>query len=317
MLIIKPTKGAKMKHRLYLLALIALLLALPACALPWTPAEDTPTPSDIEEIIETEPDPTDSAEIIETDVATEEPIEEPTEIPFTCGLGMAPASAFALEFCYPEQYTNGFMQVQVPENPPSDDVPPWGVIPNMIELTLTGYPVENQYHDPIVRIYPVADFVALDPHIQTIVDDLQALLASQDPNPASIPFVPIFNAAQMMQAQVTYLDFRNGKGVRFITQYGQAALLINNDSAFYAFIGITDDGAYLVSATMPITHPLFFPDMLTEPAEGWQTFAENLETYLSKKETDLLTQPADSFFPHLTPLDEMMASFLIPPDAIP
>jgi hypothetical protein len=301
------------------LHLIALLLALPGLRAALDAERKKPRPpAEIEEITATEPEPTHTAEIIETEVPTEEPTEEHTQrYRLPADLGMAPASAFTLEFCYPEQYTNGFMQVQVPENPPSDDVPPWGVIPNMIELTLTGYPVENQYHDPIVRIYPVADFVALDPHIQTIVDDLQALLASQDPNPASIPFVPIFNAAQMMQAQVTYLDFRNGKGVRFITQYGQAALLINNDSAFYAFIGITDDGAYLVSATMPITHALFVEDGMTEPEEGWAAFSENYDAYISNMETELITQPADSFFPQLAPLDAMMASFLIPTGAIP
>jgi hypothetical protein len=306
-----------MKHRLYLLALIALLLATQACTLPWTPEEETPPPAEIEQITATEPEPTPTEEIIAPELPTETPTEEPTEEPFACGPGMAPASAFTVEFCYSEAYSNGFMQVRVPENPPSADLPVWGVNPDMIEITLTGYPVDNQYHDPIIRIYPVADFVALEPRIQTLVDELGALLASSATNPASIPFVPIFNAAQMMQANVTYLNFRNGQGVRFITQYGQAVMPISNDSAFYAFIGITDDGAYLVSATMPITHPLFVADGMTEPVEGWAAFSENYETYVSNMETELLTQPADSFFPHLTPLDEMMSSFLIPPDAIP
>jgi hypothetical protein len=68
--------------------------------------------------------------------------------------------------------------------------------------------------------------------------------------------------------------------VRFITQYSQAALPVSNDSAFYAFIGITDDGAYLVSATLPVTHPLFVADGMTEPAEGWAAFVENYEAYI-------------------------------------
>ena len=310
-----------MKHRYYLLALIALLLASQACALPWTQAEETPPPAEVEQITATEPEPTQPAEIIETEVPTveptEEPTEEPTQEPFACGSGMAAASAFTVEFCYPEQYSNGFMQVRVPENPPSDDLPIWGVNPNMIELTLKGYPVVNEYHDPIVHIYPVADFVALEPRIQTLVDDLGALLASGATNPPSIPFVPIFNAAQMLGAQVTHLDFRNGKGVRFITQYSQAALPISNDSAFYAFIGLTDDGAYLISATMPVNHPFFYEGMFIEPEGGWAAFSENFEAYISNMETELITQPADSFFPHLMPLDEMMRSFLIPPDAIP
>ena len=302
-----------MKHRFYLLPLITLLLAAQACALPWTPTQRTPPPDIFKEITATDPEPAVPSDAPET----ETPTQPPTEEPFACGPEMVAASAFSIEFCYPGQYSNGFMQARVSENPPSDDPPIWGVHPDMIELTLTGYPVDNQYHDPIVRIYPVADFVALEPHIQTLVDDLGALLDSGATNPASIPFVPIFNAAQMMGAQVRYIDFQNGTGVRFITQYSQAAVPISNDSAFYAYIGLTDDGAYLISATLPVTHPLFYQDNMTEPEEGWEAFVENFETYLDNMETELTTQPPDLFFPHLTSLDEMMASFLIPPNAIP
>jgi len=202
-------------------------------------------------------------------------------------------------------------------NPPGGDVPLWGVNPDYIEITLTGYPVANEYHDPIIRIYPVDDFVTLEPQIETMVNELQALLASGATNPSSIPFVPIFNAAQMMQAQVTYLSFRNGTGVRFITQYSQAAMPISNDSAFYAFIGLTEDGLYLISATMPINHPAFYPDMMTEPPEGWAAFSENFTTYLNTMEADLLTQPPEAFIPPLSPLDAMMASFSIPSESIP
>ena len=302
-----------MKDRFYLLPLIALLLAAQACAFPRIPAMETPASVEIEVIPEINPEPTSTAQIIET----ETPPQEPTKAPFACGTAMVETTAFGVTFCYPGQYSSGYTQARVPENPPSDELPIWGVHPDMIELTLTNYPVDNRYHAPIVRIYPVVNLVALDPAFHSILDDLQSLLTSEDPNPTTIPFVPIFNAAQMMVAQVTYLDFRNGKGVRFITQYSQAALPISNDSAFYAFIGLTDDGAHLISATLPVTHPLFYEDGMTEPEEGWPTFTENFETYLSTTETELNMQAQDAFFPHLSPLDEMMASFLIPPDINP
>lgn len=302
-----------MKHRTYLLALIALMLAALACRLPWGQTEETPIPVDIEVITETEPTAEPTGEII----VTESPTQEPTLEPFACSPDMVETAAFGVEFCYPGQYSNGYTQSMIPANPPSGDSPPWDVQPDSIEITLTGYPVANQYHDPIVRIYPVADYLALEPRIQTLVDELQTLLASGATNPASIPFVPFFNAAQMMRAQVAYIDFQNGAGVRFITQYSQAALPISNDSAFYAFIGLTDDGAYLISATLPVTHPLFYMDNMTEPAEGWEAFVENFETYLDNMEAQLTTQPPEAFYPQLTPLDEMMASFLIPAGAIP
>lgn len=163
----------------------------------------------------------------------------------------------------------------------------------------------------------MADYVALEPDIQVTVNELQSLLTSQDPNPSAIPFLPIYNAAQMMQAKVTYLDFRSGAGVRFITQYGQAAMPINNVSAIYAFMGLTADGQYIVSATFPVTHPDFAADNMTEPFEGWATFSENYETYVNDMETSLAAQADDAFTPDLAMLDTMMESFMVPATAIP
>lgn len=307
-----------MKFRSILIILITLLLVTQACSFAVAPAEENPALPETEDITspETEQVPPTETEVLppsEDDTPAE---PTPTE-PFACSPEMTTATAFTVEFCYPGAYSSGYSPVRIPESPPSDETPLWGVHPEMIEISLSGFPDNNRYQDPTVFIYPVADFIALDPSLQTLVDDLKALLSSQDPNPESIPFVPRFNAAQMMQANVAYFNFQNGRGVRFITQYGQAFMPISNDSTFYAFIGLTDDDAYLISATLPITHPLFAEDSMTEPAEGWEAFSENFIVYVGLLETELTTQPGDSFFPLLASLDEMMASFLIPPNAIP
>jgi hypothetical protein len=62
---------------------------------------------------------------------------------------------------------------------------------------------------------------------------------------------------------------------------------------------------------------LFYPDVLTEPEEGWMSFAENFTSYINNMETALSIQPPESFTPNIQLLDEMMASFLIPTAAIP
>jgi hypothetical protein len=305
-----------MKRRPYLFSLIFLLLAALACTLPGFPSQEVPPTLDFD-VVTVEPEPAQPTDLPATEAPLELPNEAATQEAFACGANMVTTSAFSVEFCYPGGYSSGYSQSLLAANPPDGEMAIWGVHPQMIELTLTGYPVDNQYHQPIIRIYPVDAFVALEPHIQTLVDDLQALLDSGATNPSDIPFVPIFNAAQMMQAAVTHLSFRNGKGVRFITQYGQAAMPISNDSAFYAFIGLTENSAYLISATLPVTHPTFVADNMTEPSEGWAAFSENYQTYIDVKEGELSLQAQDSFFPNLAYLDAMMASFLIPADAIP
>lgn len=300
-----------MKRLVFVFPLMVLVMAALACRQPWQI-----TPEMTEVVIETnlvteEP----------TDALTEEPIEELTEEPaeasYACQADLTLAMAFSVEFCYPTTLFSGFSQTMISENPPSPDMPPWEVNPDMIEVTFIGYPVDNLYHDPQVFVYPIDDFVALDPLVQGAVDELIILLETQPQYTDGIPHFPIYNAAQMMRAKITYFDFRNGRGMRYITQYSQGIVPVSNDTAIYAFIGITDDGQYLMTATFPVEHPLFYPDSMTEPAEGWEIFAQELETYLENMELDLASETPDSFTPSLKSLDEMMASFLIPLNAIP
>lgn len=295
-----------MKRLYVFLALTVLVLSILACSFPWETPEEEPTPTFTPEV-----------PAVATETATPTEAITPSATPYTCPAGLTAMTAFSVEFCYPFSLATGVAQAMIPENPPDPMMGPWDYNPDMIELTLQDYPVYNQYHDPVIHIYPVADYIALEPNISTTLANLQVLLASQDPNPSSVPFLPIFNAAQMMHAQVSYIDFRNGSGVRFLTQYGQAALPINNPSAIYAFMGLTDDGQYFISATFGINHPSFEDDSMAEPAEGWEAFTMNYETYIANVEAALAAEPTGAFTPDLAYLDEMMASFLIPAAAIP
>lgn len=301
-----------MKKYFSLLAVLVLVLAAAACDLPWESTPETPVPPTVEETIVTEPPIVETTEV----VVTEEPTVE-TELPYSCPADTVQAFAFTVEFCLPTAVAGAYNPVMVPEDPSTPDMPPWTINPDMIEISLGGYPVVNQYHEPQVFIYPINDYIALDPNIATRVSSLQTLLTTQPAEPDAIPFLPTYNAAQMMRAKVEYLTFRSGSGVRFITQYGQAALPINNLSAIYAFVGLTDDGLYLISATMPVTHPLFDADGMTEPPEGWAAFSENYTTYIDTMESNLLLQPPVTFTPDISLLDTMMSSFMIPMDAVP
>lgn len=302
-----------MKRHRYLLPLLILLLSPLACNLPAFPKSETPPPIMTEDIDDEVPPVIETTAVNQGEVPTEEISEEI----YTCPTSMTPSLAFTVEFCLPSAISTDFSHNLIPENPSTPDMPPWTINPDMIEITLMGYPVMNQYHDPQVFIYPITDYIILYPDVAVTISELQILLSSQPIEPTSIPFLPIYNAAQMMHAKVEYLTFRNGTGVRFITQYGQAALPINNLSAIYAFIGLTDDGQYLISATFPVNHPLFVSDGMAEPPEGWAVFSENYQAYIATMESNLFLQPPETFTPNLSILDEMLSSFLIPVDAIP
>ena len=59
-------------------------------------------------------------------------------------------------------------------------------------------------------------------------------------------------ANQDFHAQEKFLSFKNGTGIRFVTQFDQAPLPINNTSMFYTFQGLTNDGEYYVSVSLPV-----------------------------------------------------------------
>lgn len=186
--------------------------------------------------------------------------------------------------------------------------PTWDVAPEFRRLTLQGYPVAQHMHKPQVFVYPVAEMAASNEGLGTMLANLQALLQSRQPG-EYLPFLPLFNATQVMHAQVQFLDFQNGSGVRFLTQFDQAPLPINNNELFYTFQGLTSDGKYYVAAVLPVTHPdLPAGSQVTqEQADAMNDFPG----YLAKL-TDLLNgQPPERFTPDLSKLDAMIRSLAV------
>lgn len=113
------------------------------------------------------------------------------------------------------------------------------------------------------------------------------------------------------QLQVEYLTFEGGSGVRFVSQYGQAAWPINNSDLFYAYQGLTDDGMYLISAILPVSHPSLPADGDTFIGDEYDAFINAYEAYLLNVESQLAIESPLSFSPQLTDLDAMMESMQI------
>ena len=138
---------------------------------------------------------------------------------------------------------------------------------------------------------------------------LQTLLKSPQEIP-NMPFLPLYNASQVMHVEVQYLDFKNGQGVRYLTEFAQGFLPVNNFDLIYTYQGITSDGKYYVAAVLPVNHPSLPADEKVtgkEPPE----FTSDFPTYVSNVVKLLNPQAANTFTPDLTQLDAMMASLEI------
>jgi hypothetical protein len=158
-------------------------------------------------------------------------------------------------------------------------------------------------------IYPVKELGAVTEGAGKIVASLQTLLQSPQ-EMANMPFLPLFNATQVMHAHVQYLDFKSGQGLSYLTESDQGFVPINNSGLIYTYQGLTSDGKYYVAAVLPVNHPSLPADGKVsgnEPPE----FTSDFPAYLANMVLTLNQQATDTFISDLTQLDAMMSSLEI------
>jgi hypothetical protein len=59
---------------------------------------------------------------------------------------------------------------------PSDQTAPWEIAPQHEEMTFTGYILSDTFHKASINIYPVQDFIAIEPTITDRVAELQKII---------------------------------------------------------------------------------------------------------------------------------------------
>lgn len=267
-----------------LTALLAGGLLLSACAPATTPATALPNPT-----ATSAPQP------------TIPPTVQPTAVPTSDG-------SLHLSIDTGKMAT-GFQTETVPAKTAGENVPVWEVLPEYTRVTLQGYPISSHLMKPQIFIYPLKDLGTANEGAGKIAATLQGLIQSPA-EIANMPFLPLFNASQVMHFHVQYLDFKGGQGLRYLTQFDQAPIPINNYELIYTYQGLTSDGKYYVAAVLPVNHPSLPADAKVtgkEPPE----FSSNFPAYLANVVKTLNPQAANTFTPDLTQLDAMMSSLEI------
>lgn len=199
----------------------------------------------------------------------------------------------------------GFTSEVVPAVTSTQDGPWWENMPEHIVITLDGYPVEDHLMAPQIFIYPVQG-LRENEHTGNMVTGLEALLDSQKSD-QNLPYLPLYNAGQMLHAQVKFFDFSGGSGVRYLTQFAQALVPINNNELLYTFQGLTGDGKYYVSAVLPVR--LFgLPANAMVDDSLPDEFFDNYELYINETVQMLNQKDEDAYQLDLSKLDAMIAS---------
>jgi hypothetical protein len=186
----------------------------------------------------------------------------PTQVPATAVPSPLPSSDVApvtygpLSFILPAELGSGITGSQVPPAE-GEDVPPWELTPGHTVINLEGYPLQGKFHQPQIFVYPASDYATLLPGAFESIHRLDNILY----DPAGInldqplPMVPFFNAAQVFASNVQAVSFQGGGGVRFVTEYAQGPVPVNNHDLLYNFQGLSRDGTYYIIVIFPITAP--------------------------------------------------------------
>jgi hypothetical protein len=264
----------------------------------------------VQQTIEAQPigTPVPSAEAGNNNVTAAPPTEETTQA-ISCA-GNTLVNFENVSFCYSPSIASGLTsEVTAEELSEMDES---FNQPQHVKFTFQGYAISPTFHTPLLQVFSVPAYTQINSTVAQIVIDLQNAIQSKTTTLDQMPFLPSWNAAQFTVMQVKYLDFQNGKGVRYLTQYGQSYWPITNENMFYTFQGITDDGKNYISAILPVGNPIL-------PANGdaYQgdiaALGDNFDAYLADIKTKVDAQPAESFNPQLNQLDALMQSFLVTP----
>ncbi len=159
-------------------------------------------------------------------------------------------------------------------------------------------------------------------------DELRVFLANARASEArklddfpQMPFLPMWEASQAFFTRPQYINFKNGRGIFFLTQWNVSETSqVTNDGLDYAFQGMTDDGQYYVYAEFSVTAP-FLPNDNDPDVVAWNEKnyllpqkSKTYQDYLRPIVGKLQALPADQFKPNLELLDQLISSMEVRPN---
>ncbi len=182
------------------------------------------------------------------------------------------------------------------------------------------------YRAPRLVVAPIAEFEnGFAERAQDAIDDLNILFDTdseftelilenvtpgQSAPELTFPADPFMIASRrLLVVAPHYVDMTNGRGIAFITMYGQDIFPVNNNAVFYNFVGITTDEQYLVSFRYPVqTDMLVGQETVFEDIPNWR---DTYSTYIQQATESLNTLASDEWHPALDDLDAVIQSIQV------
>lgn len=216
-----------------------------------------------------------------------------------------------VNFIVPSQVANNAYGEILPADTTGSPNEPFSIYPETTAFYFENYQVPISYTDQILMIFPVAEYESIDSGVGAKITALRRLLDNRSTTgAAALPLIPGYDGEQLFFSNVKFINFKNGRGVRYITMYGDEVSPVNNETLMYIYQGITNDGAYLVSVILPVNNPVL-PDSYEIPDGDYDAFEENYDTYISDITRKLNAEADARFLPGLQWLDGMVQSLSV------
>jgi hypothetical protein len=219
----------------------------------------------------------------------------------------APVNTAEVSFFIPNGIANDAAsvtntEVEYPYVNPSN-----GAMPQHVKLTLNQYALNGTQLEPHIMIFRSAEYGQYTENTASIINEMQSLqYVDGQPLPEKL--------GSDFIAQIHAVNFKNGHGVRYLTQVFMNFQAVNNTELHYYYQGITDDGQYYVQAVLPINAPFLAVDGDPNgplPAEGIPFNGDDFSGYLNAVAQRLNSTDTFSFTPYLEHLDAMIESIQV------
>lgn len=168
-----------------------------------------------------------------------------------------------------------------------------------------------------VRLYNVADLTDY-PWLAMQADALKALIAERpdlsqwdrrDETGAYfdvLPYIPTLPHGQILRARLHYVESADVSGIAYITYSNASPEPFLANMFTYTFQGVSADGEWYISASFPITAPMFPTE--PEPVEP-DVFYGQWPQYVTETIAALEQAAPSDFAPSLAALDAFVGTF--------
>jgi hypothetical protein len=213
-----------------------------------------------------------------------------------------------IQLAIPSNLASGTTNVTTTDIEPPYINPSAGQMPQHAKIILNGYPIQGASWQPQIIVFNAGQYAHYTDLTQHIISGLRSMHYQHgQPLPGGLP-------SGQFNADVQSLNFVNGNGIRYLTQFDESPLPANNRELFYYFHGITNDGNYYVQVVLPIQAPFLASDNNPNsplPQNGIPFHGD--QSYFSAIEQQLNATPPNQFSPSLTSMDALVQSITVTP----